>query len=222
MAKREGAPTPRVKVVQSKPFVAGTLPAISFSDKRTIMQTGPSSLSLVAAVLYLVVAFSCMIASTSAVSRHNPLASIMPWVLIGLFFGAMAISRYFDIEDTLRNSMRGMLQADNAYEIRREYQRPMAAIVLVLGSALGFWLVYKIAKGVGSRRVLALRSAKMATICLFTLVMLRIVSLHPVDGLLYGPLKLNWFIDVGASLAVLAAAFAYIGSGPKNSKSSRA
>jgi hypothetical protein len=39
---------------------------------------------------------------------------------------------------------------------------------------------------------------------------LRIVSLHQIDVLLYGPAKLNWVIDIGASLTVLTAAGFYI------------
>jgi hypothetical protein len=39
---------------------------------------------------------------------------------------------------------------------------------------------------------------------------LRIASLHMIDALLYGPLKLNWVIDIGGSLVVLVAAIYYV------------
>ncbi len=42
------------------------------------------------------------------------------------------------------------------------------------------------------------------------LMMLRIISLHMIDRLLFGPLKLNWVFDIGSTLAVLAAALYYI------------
>lgn len=41
------------------------------------------------------------------------------------------------------------------------------------------------------------------------LLLLRILSLHSVDDVLYGPLKLNWVGDVGMSLAVLGCAIRY-------------
>jgi len=174
------------------------------------MHTGPSLLSLTAAALYILVALSCMAAGTSAAARRQPSSAATQWWLIALLFLAMALARYFDIEHALRQDMRGVLLADGAYEMRREYQRPAAALVVVLGSALAFWLAYKIAQGIGSGRVLAVRAARMAALSLVVLVVLRIVSLHPVDGLLYGPMKLNWIIDIGASMAIMAAAVYYI------------
>jgi hypothetical protein len=38
---------------------------------------------------------------------------------------------------------------------------------------------------------------------------LRVISLHAIDALLYGPIKLNWVIDLGTSLIVLSAAAYY-------------
>jgi hypothetical protein len=174
------------------------------------MQTGPSSLSLAASALYILVALSCLVAGTSAAARRQPFTVLAQWGLIAVLFLAMAFARCFDIEHALRQDMRGVLMADGAYEMRREYQRPAAALVVVLSSALAFWLVYKIAQGIGKRRVLAVCVARMAALSLVTLVVLRIVSLHPVDGLLYGPLKLNWIIDIGASMVIMAAAVYFV------------
>jgi hypothetical protein len=42
------------------------------------------------------------------------------------------------------------------------------------------------------------------------LVILRVISLHMIDRLLFGPLKLNWIGDIGASLVVLGAAIYYM------------
>ncbi len=186
--------------------MAWRLLCVTFWDKQNAMQTGPSSLSLIAAALYILVALSCMVAGGAAATRRQPWTVTTQWWLIAGLFLAMALARYFDMEHTLRQNMRGVLLADGAYEMRREYQRPVAALVVVLGSGLAFWLVYKIAQARASRRILALRAARMAALSLVTLVVLRIVSLHPVDGLLYGPLKLNWIIDIGASVLIMGAA----------------
>ena len=40
--------------------------------------------------------------------------------------------------------------------------------------------------------------------------MLRLISLSPVDALLYGPIKLNWIVDLGLGLSVVVSALAYV------------
>jgi hypothetical protein len=42
------------------------------------------------------------------------------------------------------------------------------------------------------------------------LLALRIVSLNAVDAVLFGPLKVNWITDIGASVFVIAAALYYV------------
>jgi len=65
--------------------------------------------------------------------------------------------------------------------VRKRRSRPGIAVMVALGSAGG----------------------------MIFLLMLRMVSFHPIDRLLYG-LKLNWVVDIGTSLAVLGAALYYV------------
>ena len=58
-----------------------------------------------------------------------------------------------------------------------------------------------------ARKVWHLIVAVKDGLSLVFLLLLRIVSLHSVDLLLYGPLKLNWVIDLGACAIVLASGF---------------
>ena len=50
----------------------------------------------------------------------------------------------------------------------------------------------------------------MAGALMLGLLILRFVSLHAIDRLLYGSLKLNWVGDIGASCAILLAAGCYV------------
>jgi hypothetical protein len=65
--------------------------------------------------------------------------------------------------------------------------------------ALGMWVQWRAAHG---RRNMALFVAFAALATMVMLLGLRTVSLHQIDVLLYGPTKLNWVIDIGASLTV--------------------
>lgn len=82
--------------------------------------------------------------------------------------------------------------------------------MFVAGAALAAWLGFRTVRQAGGRLDLFAGLASLCGLGMITLVGLRLVSLSPVDKLLYGPLKLNWFADIGGSLAVLGLAAAYV------------
>lgn len=49
-----------------------------------------------------------------------------------------------------------------------------------------------------------------SVVAMVMLLSLRIISMHQIDQLLYGPIKLNWLIDIGASLLAMGAEAIYI------------
>ena len=122
----------------------------------------------------------------------------------------MIAMRAFDWEDSFRQVMRRSLRADQAYESRRDFQRPMVAAAVVVFACLAMWMVSHVVRAAGSRRRIALACASLATLALAGLLILRLISLHQIDRLLYGPLKLNWLGDIGLSVTALAAAVYYI------------
>jgi hypothetical protein len=175
------------------------------------MQLGaPSILSLGAAGLYALVLAACLLAAATAGRQRQPFAHQRTWVLVGLAFGAFALMRIAGFEEILRNLLRSELRLEGGYDQRRALQRPLAFGVIVVVSGLfawGLWHQWRAAQG---RRNMALFVAFAAFTTMVMLLGLRIVSLHQIDVLLYGPAKLNWVIDIGASLTVLAAAGFYI------------
>jgi cation transport ATPase len=169
----------------------------------------PSLLSLSAAGLYLVVLLACLLAAFSAARYRQPPAHRVIWVGVAIVFVLLAVMRVTALEDIIRENLREMLRADQGYDQRRSIQRPLAVFVLfVVGTALAWALVHRWRAARG-RRNMAVFIALAAISAMIVLVGLRIVSLHQIDGLLYGAVKLNWIIDIGASLTVLAAAGFY-------------
>jgi hypothetical protein len=171
---------------------------------------GPSMLSLVAAGLYAVIIVACCVAAVTALRLRQLPQHWRVWAMIALVFVVLAAFRLFGIEEILREALRDLLRADASYAGRRALQRPLAAAALCgigLVAAFMLWRDYRRVKG---RRNTALKVAKVCAMAMVLLMMLRVISLHQIDSLLYGPLKLNWVIDIGASALVLGSAALYV------------
>lgn len=174
------------------------------------MFSGQSILGLSAAGVYLVVMAACLAAALSGASRRQPHGHVRQWFLILGLFAVLLALRAFGLEDGLRRTVRGALWAGDAYASRRDIQRPVAAFVTIVFSAVAFAMTYRFAKGGLGKRNVALGLAGMASLVMVAVVTLRIVSLHQIDELLYGRLKINWIMDLGMSLVVLGSALFYV------------
>ncbi len=173
------------------------------------MTSNPSLFSLAASAIYAVVAVVCLVAAAAAQRRRQQRWHLRAWVLLCLFFFALAALRWFGIEDVLRDDLRLLMRADGAYSERRSFQRPVAAAVVGLaGIGVLVWF-YRGFRTVRGRRNVAVMVAAAGAFAMLGLVVLRLVSLSPVDALLYGPIKLNWLVDLGSSALVAACAAAY-------------
>ena len=151
---------------------------------------------------WLVVAFYC--ANTVV---GPTLGNFHDIVQIPLFIFALLLAmRVTGLEDTLRASARAVLRAEGAFDGRRDFQRILVASLVMIGGGLGLWLVYKAARGSRRKIDVVVKAALGAGLVMGGLIALRFVSLHAVDRLLYGALKLNWVTDVGASCTILVAA----------------
>ena len=173
------------------------------------MMAAPSTFSILAAALYLVVAGAAVAAAAEALRRRQVTWHLIVWGIIAALFAGFAIMRIYGLEDMLRGDLRTILYTERTYEERRSLQKPLFALVFMVAAAMVGGLVYVLANSVRGRRDVAAMVAIGSTGGLIFLALLRLVSLHSVDALLYGPLKLNWFADLGMTLAVLACAFRY-------------
>jgi fumarate reductase subunit D len=130
-----------------------------------------------------------------------------------MLFLLLAASRWFGLEEDLRVFLRGGLRADGLYQERREFQAVIASAALVISTLLGMTgMGMMLRSGVlqkpGPSRIVALAGS----ICggLVLLVALRLVSFHAIDVLLFRGPRLNWFLDIGGTLAVAGAAAWYV------------
>lgn len=174
-------------------------------------------LANVAVIVYLAAAFLCARAFREA--RNVPTGSRPPafhgriWLVAALVFFAAAISRCFGIEEDVRIWLRGGLQAEHLYRERRDFQSVIASVVIVIAALAGmggFALMLRsgVLKRKGPSRIAA--TAGLACAGMVLLILLRLVSLHLIDVLLFRGPRLNWFIDIGTTAVAAWMAVAYV------------
>jgi hypothetical protein len=130
--------------------------------------------------------------------------------MLALFFGVLIALRLVDAEEWLRAILRDYLRISGHYGDRRSLQSPLAVVILTIAGVGAMFAVQRWARNLRGRRNMARLAGVLAAAAMVCLMALRIASLHMIDALLYGPLKLNWVIDIGGSLVVLVAAIYYV------------
>ena len=170
-----------------------------------------SLLSLVACVLYAVVAVACSKAAFEARAKRQNRWHLRTWTFAAALFVVLILSRLLGFEEAIRADLRDWLQAEGLAESRRAIQGPIIAVTIALFAAAGMAAVYWVAQRISGRRNIAVAVVWGASGVMIATIAMRTISLHALDRLLNGPLKLNWVGDMGATLAVLAAAVFYIG-----------
>ena len=155
------------------------------------------------------VALTCFAAVLAAQRARQPAEHARTWLLIALLFGVLIIWRGFAAEEWFRALMREYLRETATYDDRRSVQAPIIAVVIVAAGMGGLLFLYRWGRLVRGRRNYARLVAVLAAVAMLLLIALRLASLHVVDGILFGALKLNWVIDIGTSFLVLASAIAY-------------
>lgn len=173
------------------------------------MPAAPSMFSFFAVAFYGVVALSAMCALANAISHRQISWHVATWGMIAVLFLTLAMMRMFAFEDLLREELRLALRVEGTYDDRRALQGPLFAALFVVAAVItGVWF-YHVSRTIHGRRNIATMIAAGCALGMIFLVLVRIVSLHSVDYLLYGPFKLNWIIDLGASVAVMACGVYY-------------
>ncbi|OBV11221.1 hypothetical protein I603_1629 [Erythrobacter dokdonensis DSW-74] len=118
--------------------------------------------------------------------------------------------RMLEVEEWLRSTLRASLRASGEYGQRRDLQAPLSAAIIALAGIGTLGLIYRKTRNLRGRRNVARLVSVIAALAIIFLIALRLASLHAMDALLYGPLKLNWVVDLGSSLVVMIAAIQYI------------
>ena len=172
------------------------------------MAVYPTALSLTAAVIYVGVSVLCVLAWGNARNGSAQASKYrFGWLAIASLFVCLALSRIFVIEDRFDNFLRDMARESGAYEGRTAWQGPLSVIAILLVLLVVTILARNWARSRGDKRRQALGMAQLAAFAMMDLIALRLISFHPVDSLLYGGLRLNWWLDIGLTLVIGSAAW---------------
>ena len=136
----------------------------------------------------------------------------MQWVVIACLFVVLAISRWFSIEDRADDWLRDLARSRQLYDGRTVWQGPLTVMIVGLamaGAALGVRQISATGRTAAHRFLVI---ARLAAFAMIALIIVRLISMHPVDSLLYGDFRLNWLIDMGITLAVGWAAWRWCGA----------
>ncbi|KPP94392.1 hypothetical protein [Erythrobacter sp. HL-111] len=166
-------------------------------------------LSLAASALYAIVIAASLVAAFAARARRQRSWHLAAWLGLAVLFAALVLLRVFTVEEFLRGELRAFLVEQEMVNQRRSVQGLFVAAVLLFAAAAAFLGARRAASRLRGRRDRAVGAALAAGVFLTLLVGLRVISLHATDRLLFGPLKLNWIGDLGATFAALAAAVFY-------------
>ena len=171
---------------------------------------GASQLSLLAALFYLAIAGAALLASRRGAGRF--------WLAMAAGFGVFALMRALAVEDVVRDWLRDQFSLWDIYGKRGGIQAPLSVAVLFGAAVIAFLALRSSIAANGERAILG---AKIGLGGMITLIGLRLISLHSVDGFLFSPLigsiRLNWLLDIGfGAMALLSALYFY-----KTSRSER-
>lgn len=163
-------------------------------------------LGFIACLLYLGVSATALAAWRVSDRRDDRVR----WAMTAGFFLIIALLRGSGAETAVTTAIRESLLQDGLYEHRRDVQRPLAALAVVLiSSALGLFYV-KRPKSLG-RKPPSPRSwprfwAMVGITLMCGVVLMRLISFHDLDRYLYGPVRMNWILDIGSSALVALSA----------------
>ncbi|RJY09464.1 hypothetical protein [Aurantiacibacter aquimixticola] len=169
-----------------------------------------SPLSLVAIALYAGVAACAAGAAWTAITERQMRWHFRFWCIIAIIFTLLILLRAYGFEEATRDTLRTYLKASDLYASRRVFQRPAAAFLVISIAGAGILAVRYLAVRNSGRRDVLVSVSLTCSVLSLALLLLRILSLHSIDFLLYGPLKLNWVFDIGSSVLAAGSALAYI------------
>lgn len=165
--------------------------------------------NLLGVLAYFVVALACLAAASharGAPSRRVRLRLVKHWLGLSALFLILAAWRGLGGEAAVQDWGRGLLHAEGIYGERRSWQGPLGAAALLGAGIWAGWLAIR-----DRRRIDPLVGwSRLAGLGLLGYTVLRLLSWHPVDAVIYaglGPFLVNHLIDMGLTVLCGIAAF---------------
>jgi hypothetical protein len=165
-----------------------------------MLELGVTPGPLFGSVAYVLTA--CMAMTVAEGPWRRRIGPPWRWRVVAAVFLALAIWRIGLFESRLQDDVREWARQRGLYEQRRSYQEA-ATLLMLAGSALA--VVQVAVRGGFRRSTYALGAA--GALAIYSLV--RLVSLHELDSLLFrtGPIHLNYLIDMGLTAAAAGMAW---------------
>ncbi len=137
------------------------------------------------------------------------------WYFVSVSLILLALNKFLFIDNCIKDGLASIAIHNNLYAGRRVIQ----ALLMVFLFALLTFFFFKFRQR-ALRINYYLKWSYWGLICLFSLVLLRTISLHQVDGIIYPDLPgigigLNWVIEISANLLIAVYAAAYAKSNNK-------
>lgn len=160
------------------------------------------------AIFYLVVGVVSVRSAIYGRKIHRPLYEWRHWLHVTALFGLLAVIRLTNLDHIAQDFFRALTQSTGDYEARREWQRPAAAFVILLLGVTCFRTFAIVRKQQGHPIRLIMFFSRGAALLMLLYFLLRLISLHAVDAMLYsgGMLRVNYVVDLG--LATMNAFYA--------------
>lgn len=159
-------------------------------------------LNLLGVLAYLAVVLACLAAALharSAPSRRARRHLVRHWLGLAALFAILAAWRGLGGEIAVQEWGRSLLHAEGVYAMRRSWQGPLGASALLGAGGWVGWLAIR-----DRRRIDPLVGwSRLAGLGLLGYTLLRLLSWHPVDAIIYtglGPLLVNHLIDMGLTV----------------------
>lgn len=166
-----------------------------------MIESGLSLVSRLGVLTYFVTAALAFAVATGPWRRRLTELSRRNWWLVAGLFLLLAAWRIGEGEIWIQDRLREWSRARGFYGERRDLQMPLTLAGVLAALAAVAW---KWRHGLGARSEIA----KLAALALTGFSIIRAISLHAIDALLYqpGPVHINYLVDGGltALCAVLA------------------
>jgi hypothetical protein len=160
----------------------------------------PSLADWIGSLFYLFTGIVALAASVRAPTRR----SRRHWRFITTFIIALIPWRLFQMEEVVRETLRAVLVTEELYSTRAYLQAPAAAGLIALGAiAVGAYVAR------AKSRPWQLSLSGLAIGAMLSLMVIRLVSLHMLDRLIYasiGPFRLHYFVESALLVAIIWAA----------------
>ncbi|PEQ10966.1 hypothetical protein B2G71_19300 [Novosphingobium sp. PC22D] len=155
-------------------------------------------LNFIAIIMYAAVIVACLMARNAAV-RRGAKADGRTFAVTAFVFAMLVLSRAMGAEEMLHDILKGRLLHAGGYADRRSFQEPVVIFGFLLLFAFAFYKGYRFLEAPARFSCVSIVSA--ACWAMAALAFARTVSWHTTDKILFGTFHLNWFLDLGCTLA---------------------